>query len=190
MPSYREARTQKNATEPPAIPTCAALNPPPTTFNGLPTKYIQEMFQPCAGDIEASFQNIRGISRMDVCTEYMARVMATSHIHGMAETNHDSITAVIMKHKVERSGQYILLSNPTQHGGNVGKGTALLVARSILDVPEGCTPPPADNEIIYNDKNGKMMAVHLYLRKKPTVIVIMHLPHTDADRAEYLNTAA
>ena len=108
----------------------------------------------------------------------------------MIETNHDSVTSTIMKHKIEKAGMYRFFGNPTKQGGNIGKGTALLVANSIIAPPDGRTAQPEDNEIILTDRKGKTLAVHLYVRGTPTVIVVMHLPHTDADRTEYINTTA
>ena len=186
VPSHTQ---QERAMPAPAGPTHAP--PAGPAQHTLPGAARRTNFTAHAGDIEVSVHNMRGGSRIDVCTEYLARRMQHTHMHGMIETNHDTTTNVIIKHKTERTGQYRWFGNPiTQGNGRTGKGTALMVARSILAPPADRAERPGDNESIYKDGKGKAQAVHLYIRGRPTVVIIMHLPHTDADRTKFLDKQA
>ena len=190
-PPHRPTRSTPTppllATPTPQQPLIRSPNAPPTPSPQAQTGNLQPKFQSCAGDIEASGQNCRGLNRIDVCTEHVARAMARSHIHFMLETNHDEMTHTIMRYKVKKGKQYTLYGNPTRTGGTVGKGVAVLVADSIISAPSDRAPSEDDNEIIYTDDGGKVLAVHLYVRGRPIIAIAMHLPHTDIDRSNFLD---
>ena len=40
--------------------------------------------------------------------------------------------------------------------------------------------------MIYQDRRGKILAVWAYVRGSPHVLIVSHLPHTDADRVAFL----
>ena len=148
----------------------------------------------CIGDLVIQGHNEQGTSTMQHGTHRLKQIMSRTHIQMMQETNYKPASQTAFMQLVDCAKSHIMLSHCSSGDGphdNVGKGVAIVIARSILT---GTNAPPK----IYDDTgyqcpdkgrlcDGKFIAVYAEIRDTPTVLISMHAPHTIESRTIFFD---